>query len=248
MTDIARRLAWKEVQHLVRVTSDDWPERLPPCDIGQLHAWDGCKVDRLKADALESLLIDEISAGRLRAQTVKRIEWPLVFGCDDADWEDWEITRDVVSGDDVARALGSVELGRYLKVWLQPFLPSVRGLSDFAWQSEARAPTVKKQTQADRVGDWLQECESRSRDKGEPFDRACMPGTKAEFLLLLHALDAEMRSIRTTESLDRYLTANECKWPLDASAQPSATSLYAQLFPEAHIHTPGASPVQCLKA
>lgn len=115
-------------------------------------------------------------------------------------------------------------------------------------QSDADATKPKRETQADRIERCVSDCEQSAAELDLPFDRARMPGTKAEFLDLLHALDAELRSIKTVDSLDRYLTLNGCKWPLDASAQPSALQLYARLFPKAHIRTPGAASPQRRKA
>lgn len=124
------------------------------------------------------------------------------------------------------------------------------------WERERReAPAAvsapakpKRETQADRIRQCVSECEQRAAKHGEPFDCERMPGTKAEFLDLLHALDADLRSIKTVESLDRYLSKAGCKWPLDASAQPSAAPLYARLFPEARIRTPRAVSPQRRKA
>lgn len=106
----------------------------------------------------------------------------------------------------------------------------------------------KRETQADRIRQCVSECEQRAAKHGESFDCERMPGTKAEFLDLLHALDADLRSIKTVDSLDRYLSKAGCKWPLDASAQPSAAPLYARLFPEASIRTPRAVSPQRRKA
>lgn len=115
-------------------------------------------------------------------------------------------------------------------------------------QGQEAPAKPKRETQADRVARCLADCEGRAAEAGEPFDRKCMPGTKAEFLDLLHALDAEFWSIKSVESLDRYLSATGCKWPLNASTRPSAAPLYVRLFPKAHIRTPGAVSTQRRKA
>lgn len=115
-------------------------------------------------------------------------------------------------------------------------------------QDDAARAQPTRETQADRIKRCVSECELRAAKHGEPFDHECMPGTKAEFLYLLHALDAHLRSIKTVDSLDRYLSKAGCKWPLDASAQPSAAPLYARLFPEARIRAPGAVSPQRRKA
>lgn len=113
---------------------------------------------------------------------------------------------------------------------------------------QGKAAKPKRETQADRIARCVSECERRAAAHGEPFDRERMPGTKAEFLDLLHALDAGLRSIKTVDSLDRYLSKTGCKWPFEASAQPNAAPLYARLFPEARIRTPGAVSPQRRKA
>ena len=124
------------------------------------------------------------------------------------------------------------------------------------WERERQEPAAavsapakpKPETQADRIKECVSKCEQRAAKNGAPFDRSNMPGTKAEFLDLLHALDAGLRSIKTVESLDRYLSVTGCKWPLNAGKQSSAAPLYARLFPEAHIRAPGAVSPQRRKA
>lgn len=111
-----------------------------------------------------------------------------------------------------------------------------------------QAAKPKRETQADRIGNVATECERRAVELRLTFDRSKMPGTKADFLELLHALDADLRSIKTVESLDRYLKGAGCKWPLEAGKQPSAVPLYASLFPEAPIRAPGAVSPQRRKA
>lgn len=113
-----------------------------------------------------------------------------------------------------------------------------------AHQEDAEPTKPKRETQADRIARWVGECERRAADAGEPLDRRRMPGKKAEFLDLLHALDAELRSIKTVDSLDRYLAG--CKWA--GGRQPSAAPLFARLFPEARIRVTGAVSVQRRKA
>lgn len=103
----------------------------------------------------------------------------------------------------------------------------------------AGPPPTKRENQADRVERCLKECEHRAEQQCLDFDRRCMPGQKAQFLDLLHAFDPNLRTINTVDSLDRYLTGR-CRWPADASARTSAAPLYARLFPEAKIRTPGA--------
>lgn len=116
-------------------------------------------------------------------------------------------------------------------------------------QAKADANTKpKRETQAERIKQCVTDCEQRAAELGEPFDRENMPGTKAEFLDLLRALDAGLRSIKTVQSLDRYLKDAGCKWPLDASAQPTAAPLYGRIFPDAHMRTPGAVSPQRWKA
>lgn len=112
-------------------------------------------------------------------------------------------------------------------------------------QATADANTKpKRETQAERIARYVSECERRAAELAEPFDRERMPGTKAEFLNLLHALDAELRSIKTVGSLDRYLKGYQ--W--EGGRQPSAAPLYARLFPEARALVPGAVSQQSRKA
>lgn len=112
----------------------------------------------------------------------------------------------------------SIDPSEHVRAWLRPL--------EEAEQAPARA---KRETQADRVELLLQEIEKRAEEEGVPFDRQAMPGTKADLLVLAHAWDPALRSIRTTESLSEHLTGR-CKWPLDASSKPSALPLYARLF------------------
>lgn len=133
------------------------------------------------------------------------------------------------------------EPSEHIRAWLRPLEHAE------AYQEDAAPNKAKRETQADRVERWLKECERRAAERGEAFDRLNMPGTKAEFLDLLHALDAYLRSIKTVDSLDRYLSGR-CSWPLDASAQPSAGPLFRRLFPEASMRTPGAVFAQRQKA
>lgn len=115
-------------------------------------------------------------------------------------------------------------------------------------EASASSQCSKRKTQADRVQDWLTECECRAVAAGESFNRERMPGTKIEFLNLLHALDADLRSIRTAVSLDNYLKPAGCTWPNNAGAQPSAIPLYARLFPDASILAPGVTSTQHRKS
>lgn len=92
-------------------------------------------------------------------------------------------------------------------------------------------PKPKRMTQAGRVKECLAECERRAEEKRLTFDRWNMPGIKSDFLDLLHNLDGKLKSIKTVDSLERYLNG-VCAWPLDAASKPCATLLYAQLFPE----------------
>lgn len=107
-------------------------------------------------------------------------------------------------------------------------------------QGQAAPAKPKRETQAERIGKVATECERRAVELRLTFDRSNMPGTKADFLALLHALDVDFHSIKAVESLDRYLKGAGCKWPLDAGKQPSAVPMYARLFPEARFRAPGA--------
>ncbi len=90
----------------------------------------------------------------------------------------------------------------------------------------------KRQKQADRIKACLAECERRAAEKGLVFDLQNMPGAKADLLDFLHTKDGDnLGSIKGVSSLDRYLKG-VCKWSNSAHANPPATPLYAQLFPE----------------
>lgn len=104
-------------------------------------------------------------------------------------------------------------------------------------QGEAEGAKVKRKTKGDLVEDWLCACESRAQELGETFERSQMPGTKAEFLELLRALDPEFKSMNEVSSLERYLKGL-CTWP--GGRPTSARPLYARLFPESRILNPGA--------
>lgn len=123
MNAIARRLAWREVQKYIRINDEDWPDRLAPEDIATIHAWDGKSAypDRNKAEALLSILNDEIRAGRLDVIDVVRKEWPVGF-VEGTSHPDDEISRKVIKCQDAARILSPLTLGPYLKYWLSPFL------------------------------------------------------------------------------------------------------------------------------
>lgn len=86
--------------------------------------------------------------------------------------------------------------------------------------------------QAGRVEHWLVECETRAAVRKLPFDRRKMPGTKDDFLVLLHALDADLWSCKTKASINRYLKGR-CAWP--GGKQESELMFYASLFPEASL-------------
>jgi hypothetical protein len=117
-------------------------------------------------------------------------------------------------------------------------------------QEQAAPAKPKRLTQADRIEGWVIECERRAEALGEPFDRQRMPGKMQDFLDLLHALDAELRSIAKVSTLrDNYTKKLKiCKWGDDAGAQPSALPLYARLFPEAKNIAPGVTSAQRRKA
>lgn len=136
-----------------------------------------------------------------------------------------------------------IEPSKYIRAWLLPLEQAE------AHQGEAAAPAKpKRETQVGRIKKWVTELERRAADAGEPFDRKRMPGVKAEFLALLHALDVELQSIKGVDSLDRYLRAAGCQWPANARHQPHAVPLYAALFPEARIRAPRATSPQRRKA
>lgn len=100
-----------------------------------------------------------------------------------------------------------------------------------------KATKARRETRAGRVEHWLHECERRAKEAGETFDRQAMPGTKAEFLTLLKALDPDFSDTNTVPSLERYLTGL-CAFK--GGRPPSAIPLYRRLFEEAHIQDPGA--------
>ena len=104
----------------------------------------------------------------------------------------------------------------------------------------------KRETQSDRIEQCLRECERRAKEQGVAFDRTRMPGIKREFLMLLHAYDPYLQSIKETSSLKTHLDrmANPCKWPNGARAADSAIDLYRKLFPEAKICEPRVTPIQ----
>lgn len=103
-------------------------------------------------------------------------------------------------------------------------------------QGEAEGAKIKRKTKGGLVEYWLCECERRAQKLGETFERSQMPGTKAEFLELLRALDPDLRSMNQVSSLDLYLKGL-CKWP--GGRPTSAKPLYARLFPDSRILNPG---------
>ncbi|NML24588.1 hypothetical protein [Zoogloea dura] len=119
----------------------------------------------------------------------------------------------------------------HVRAWIRPL-----GRAEEAHQGSVEANKVKRKTKGDLVEDWIRECERRAKDIGELFDRAKMPGTKAEFLELLKALDREFENMNTVSSLETYLDGRY-KW--SGGRPKSAKPLYARLFPESRILNPG---------
>ena len=247
-----RARAWGELSPKLRIAAASWPEALKVEEIALLHAYRDGRTDATSAEDMAEYLEQCIEHGELVESKISRLERvPSELG-QGPDSETWRRECTTITAKECARALRGIEPGPYLRLWLAPFLGCAETAAEAPaqqHQGEAAAPAKpKRETQADRVARWLTECERRAADAGEPFERSNMPGTKAEFRDLLHALDADLKSIKTVDSLDRYLSVTGCKWPLDASAQPSAAPLYARLFPEARIRTPGVVSPQRRKA
>lgn len=253
MNETERRRLWHEAAAALHVSTSehpDWPERLALSLIAALH-------NQATPAGMLNFLQSEADAGRLPTeehafQRVARGRRVIPSRYLTGSFRAFEsppptvtthVTRSA-SAADVAALLGASNVGPWLAAWIGPHRSQLT-----PHQDETAAPAKpKRETQADRVARWLKDCEQRALTHGEPFDRAAMPGIKAEFLDLLHALDAELRSIETVDSLDRYLSKTGCKWPLSAGKQPSAAPLYARLFPEARIRAPGAVSPQRRKA
>lgn len=89
----------------------------------------------------------------------------------------------------------------------------------------------KRETQRDRIAALLVDIGKRAEEADVEFDRHCMPGTKADLLVLMRGYDPALRTMTTSESLDNHIHGL-CKWPKSASSNPSALPLYARLFPE----------------
>lgn len=248
-----------------------WPDAFTPENLARLqHPYEGTDSEKKRARRDQGALLDGLRAS-IEAETLSVLErtrtedltewrtvpnwnaprkhWtPGFYGDDD---RPPTVNQRVKIGERAVtfRAIGraafrdflaaqGIEPSEHIRAWLRPLE-----------QAEEAAPAKRKrETQADRVARCLTDCEDRAAAHGEPFDRKRMPGTKAEFLDLLHALDAELRSIETVDSLDRYLSKTGCKWPLNAGKQSSAAPLYARLFPEARIRAPGAVSPQRRKA
>ncbi len=253
MTETERRMAWHEACAAINLARDhkNWPDSLALRVIARLH-------DPNNFKGLLSFLEAEADAGRLATESHERQHIVQGRRCVTSAYltrrpsEVVQLTPDRTQtivwrsalAVDVAAVIprDTIERSPFLFAWLEPFLQAEAG------QEKVAISRPKRETQADRIGKAVTECEHRAARAARPFSRERMPGTKAEFLALLHALDIEMQSIKKVESLDRYLKGAGCKWPLNASAQPSAAPLYASLFLEASILSPGAVSPQRRKA
>ncbi|GAB1425957.1 hypothetical protein MASR2M16_31910 [Thauera terpenica] len=253
MTETERRMEWHKVCATIELARDyeNWPDRLALSVIARLH-------DPKNFKGLLSFLEDEADAGRLatkshehqRAVRGRRSVTSAYLTRSPSEGRQLTPDRTQTTVSRSARAVDVaaviprkvIEQGRFLFAWLEPFLQAEVS------QEKVAISRPKRETQADRIGNVATECERRAVELRLTFDRSKMPGTKADFLELVHALDADLRSIKTVESLDRYLKGAGCKWPLEAGKQPSAVPLYASLFPKAPIRAPGAVSPQRRKA
>lgn len=248
MNEIDRRLCWHEVRNeLYMEHLTDWPQELPFITIAWLERYRYSDPDmgRKRYRSLVSLLKSEITEGRLlergdiveiRKITSKR-EF-RGFSAAKGGAEVWENVEDIKRVDvrtilarDLAPLLQGADLGRHLSAWLEPYWLE---LAEEAHRGDVKG---KRKTKGELVEDWLCECERRAKERGETFDRSQMPGTKAEFLELLRALDTDFQSMNEVSSLERYLKGL-CTW--SGGRPPSAKPLYARLFPESRILNPGA--------
>lgn len=235
MNEIERRLCWHEVRNDLSMEHlADWPKELPLVSIAWLerYRYSGLEMARRRYRSFVSLLESEIATGRLlergdiveiRNNTSKR-EWQHIE----------KVDSPTILAKDLAPLLKGADLGKHLSAWLEPYWLD---LAEAAQRGEAEVTKVKRKTKGDLVEDWLCECERRAKESGETFDRSQMPGTKAEFLELLKALDPDFKSMNEVSSLDRYLKGL-CTW--SGGRPPSAKPLYARLFPESRILNPGA--------
>lgn len=255
---------WLQAARLLRLDFAEPPEALEPEQIARLQH-PAPKAWRERADLLKALRLD-IEAGTLSALERTRTEdvtEPRTVPDPSAARRTW-VRRGLFGEERPPMKTIAVKVGERpvnVHVITRAAFTAWHGLREAkrsegirAWlrpleQAEEAAPAKRKsETQVDRVARRLTDCETRAAAHGEPFDRENMPGTKAEFLDLLHALDAELWSIKTVDSLDRYLSKTGCKWPLNAGKQSSAAPLYARLFPEARIRAPGATSPQRRKS
>lgn len=129
-----------------------------------------------------------------------------------------------------------IEPPEHINAWLAPANAHRVGVPANGTPSPAKP---KKKTKQEMVVEWLDECERRAAEKGKEFDRRKMPGRKEDFFELLQKLDLEFKSMKSVESLKRYLDGN-CKWIVPLRPSLEARALYAELFPEAFKHRPGA--------
>lgn len=229
---IAKNIPFMDLSLIERAAG--WPEAFTPINLANLQfpqEWGDAENQQASPEwcALRGMILEAIEDGTLPTVEVVNYQGDSATnpGIERAAFRDF-------------LAAQGIEPSEHIRAWLRPL-----GQAEDANQGEAAS---KRKTQAVRVESALKECERRAADAGESFDRSNMPGTKAEFLTLLHALDADFHSIKAATSLDRYLSATGCKWPLNASKQPSALHLYARLFPNARINIPGAVSPQRQKA
>jgi hypothetical protein len=238
MKDIDRRRQWFAAAQKLSLSVEkcpDWPERLALSVIASLdNSEDSAGMHRfLEAEADAGRLPTETRECQSKERRRQGVTSTYITGAshviESASRVRTVRTRSAHAAD-VARLLGNAEVGPWLAAWLAPY--RVRCNEAIEVAAVQSAPAAPK-TQKERVEYWLSECERRAKEQNLPFDRKCMPGKKAEFLTLLHALDADLKTINKVESLNNYLKQCKCTWPADAGTQESALPMYAKLFPTA---------------
>ncbi len=232
MNDLERRMAWPGAKDAILQASwvelNEWPDALTPDQIGALHARneDGTS-NRAARDELAAFLQIEIDQGRIDTVTVTQISAEIgVISFWDEKKPPLQISVQAITVRNCARALSGFGAGKYLAAWLMPCL------------AESQSPIKARESDSPQAALELvlAECETRAAAAGVSFDINDMPGQIEQFWDLCKRLDPVFKRQTSIDSFKRYTKAGQCKWSLQAKANPDATPVYQNLFPEAYSH------------
>lgn len=250
MTETERRKQWFDARAALNLGGDypDWPDRLALPVIARLH-------DPASPVGMLGFLEAEADAGRLPTETIELQMPSPVRRVMRSSYLTRSTDRSPVTGlvepvttvarrvrtasvVDVACVVKDITASSFLAAWVAPYQR----------EAETAAPEKpKKETQADRVEACLAECERRAAEQGKDFDCSNMPGQKAQFFDLLRRFDVAFKTLKDV-TLSGYVKSARCKWSVGANANPDATDLYRELFPDAYRDKAGVIPLVRRKA